>query len=114
MSKLTIHTNNVPRDVIHAWELTPEERAEFDYLSWEAIERGEDSREFVRYKGQLLDLGDFVATAPGPWNYGLPEAFGRWDGYASDTYFSALLIRYARDECGRPDWERVVIGWYCS
>lgn len=38
-----IVTNNVPRDVIDAWKLTREERVEFDYLDWDAIDAGIDT-----------------------------------------------------------------------
>jgi hypothetical protein len=57
-----ITTNNVPRDLIEAHELTEHERAEFDYLNWPAIDRGEDSATFVRYHGVLYDLAEFLRT----------------------------------------------------
>jgi hypothetical protein len=38
MSNLTVKTNNVPRLLIDAYELSEKERAEFDYLDWEAID----------------------------------------------------------------------------
>jgi hypothetical protein len=40
---LTVTTNNHHRPVVDAWELTPSERAQFDYLDWAAIEEGSDS-----------------------------------------------------------------------
>ena len=60
---LKFRTNWHRRPIIDAWELTPAERLEFDYLDWPAIERGEDSASFVRYRGDLHDLGD-VMRAP--------------------------------------------------
>lgn len=36
----TIKTNNVPRELIDAWQLTQAEQAEFDYLDWAAIAEG--------------------------------------------------------------------------
>jgi len=101
MGKLTIHTNNVPRDILYAWDLTDKER-EF----WEVPE--DSDWEFVRYKGKVTPLDDFVTTVPGPWNHGIPEEFQAWDGYASDSFFSGVLVRYV------DDYERVVVGWYCS
>jgi hypothetical protein len=111
---MKVHTNNVPREIIYAHELSAEDRAEFDYLDWEAIERGEDTRDFFRYKGELYDLADFMTTAPGPFNYGLPKEFNDWDGYQSDSFFSGILVRYARDESGNLDADFVVVGWYNS
>ena len=113
-----IRTNNVPRDVIQAYELTPEERAEFDYLDWPAIDDGRDSAEFFRYRGELYDLSQFSRVIPAgsarchPMECDAPE-FSGWDGYQSDSYFSGTLIRWARDN-GRIDCERVIVGLYTS
>jgi hypothetical protein len=116
---IRIRTNNIPRDVINAWELTPAERAEFDYLDWAAIDDGRDSADFFRYRGQLYDLGEFSRIIPPGSELRHPmecaeSAFQGWDGYLSDSYFSSLLVRWARDENGRIDSERVVVGLYTS
>lgn len=103
MSDLTIVTNNVPRDVVDAWELTADERAEFDYLDWDAIEAGEDSASFVRYKGELVDLGEFVV-----WDNPASPTRDNWDGIRSDSFFSGLLVRYVED------FERVIVGRFYS
>ena len=114
-----IRTNNVPRDIINAWELTPAERAEFDYLDWEAIDNGNDSRDFFRYRGQLYDLSEFSRIIPPGSERRHPmecdsRYFIGWDGYLSDSYFSGLLIRWARDERGNIDGERVIVALYTS
>lgn len=116
---IRIRTNNVPRDIINAWELTPAERAEFDYLDWSAIETGNYSREFVRYRGQLYDLSEFSRIIP-PGSARMhpmecdSRSFIGWDGYLSDSYFSGLLIRWERDDHGNIDGERVIVGLYNS
>lgn len=99
MSELTIITNNVPRDVVEAFELSSDERAEFDYLDWAAIDRGEGSAQFVRYKGELIDLAEYSVS------YGIPAD---WQGIRSDTFFSGTLVRYC------DDYERVVMARYYS
>jgi hypothetical protein len=99
MSELTIRTNNVPRDVIDAYELTADERATFDYIDWPAVERGEASASFFRYRGELYDLGDFEV-----WDNPASPTRGQWDGFRSDSFFSGLVVRYV-DGC-----ERVVVG----
>lgn len=94
MSEITVITNNAPRLIVDAYELSASERSEFDYLDWAAIERGEDSASFVRYKGVTYDLsGEFMTTS------GLPEfnPLTRWHGYHSDTFFSGVLVRYCED-----------------
>jgi hypothetical protein len=99
--ELTIITNNVPRDVLDAHELTVRERAEFDYIDWDAIEAGRDSASFVRYKGYTYDLGDVESTRQ-------VAAFRGWDGFVSDSFFSGVLFRYC------DDYEQIVCGRYYS
>lgn len=60
---ITIRTNNVPRPTIDAYELTDNERKEFDYLKWDKIDAGEDSATFFRFKGQLYDLGNSCVSS---------------------------------------------------
>jgi hypothetical protein len=99
---MTIKTNNVPRDVLEAFELSAGERAQFDYLNWPALEAGEDSASFVRFKGELYDLGEFSTTS------GMPEfsPLRAWDGYLSDSYFSGILVRYCEH------FERVIVATF--
>jgi hypothetical protein len=101
---LTIKTNNVPRLVIDAYELTIEERLEFDYLDWNAIETGSDSATFFRYKGQLYDLGEFQTTS------GMPDfsPLRQWDGYLSDSFFSGIVVRFMPES----DWDHVIVGTF--
>ncbi len=96
---MRIITNNVPRDIIYAHELTSAERADFDYLDWPAIDRGDDGHEFFRYRGSLYDLGDFMC-----WNGPAFSPIAQWDGYSSESFFSAIIVRFVNDG------ERVVVG----
>jgi hypothetical protein len=91
---MPIVTNNVPRDLIDASELTEAEREEFDYLNWESIDAGTDSATFFRYRGDLYDLSNFTRTDNTP----------GWDGGYADTFFSAILVRLVNDN------EQVVVG----
>ena len=98
LSQVRVITNNNHRPVIDAWELTPDERAEFDYLDWTAIEAGNDSASFFRYRGDLYDLSEFVQSAP--------LGVNGWDAFRSDSFFSGLVIRY----CQNDDGDSVVVG----
>lgn len=100
----TVKTNNVPRDIIDAYELTEAEQSEFDYLDWDAIKRGEGSASFFRYYGELYDLGEFMADTGILKGSGLPDYLSSWDGYQSDSFFSATVVRYV------DDFERVIVG----
>jgi hypothetical protein len=101
---MKVVTNNVPRDVIDAWRLTREERGEFDHLDWEAIDAGTDTASFIRFKGQLYDLGEFSPDYGITRGSGLPAHLATWDAYMSEHAFSALVIRWM-DDC-----ERVIVG----
>lgn len=106
MADIVIRTNNVPRDFVDAWELSPKERAEFDYIDWQAIEDGRDSATFFRYKGVLYDLGEFHLGRVQMARSG--SQFASWDGYMSDSFFSGLVIRLV------DDGERCIVGRYCA
>lgn len=90
----TIITNNHWRDVVYGFELTESEREEFDYIDFE--DEGATAR-FVRYDGELYDLGD-VLVAP----QDLAEL--GWQGYISYSYFFGLAFRYSED------FEQVMVG----
>lgn len=96
---LEIRTNNIPRDVVYGYELTPDEAAEFDYIDNLDEFSG---HAFMRYKGHTYDLSEFMRVPAG--------MFGdeNWDGYASDSYFSGVLIKFTDDS------ERVVCATYIS
>lgn len=86
---MKITTNNVHRDITEAHELTPSEREQFDYLNWAAIDDGTDSARFVRYKGFLYDLGEFMAN--------VSDEYGEWHGVHTDSAFTGLLLRFVED-----------------
>ena len=100
----TVRTNNVPRDILDASELTQKERAEFDYLDWDALAEGNDSASFFRYRGTVYDLGEFSADYGITRGAGLPEHLSKWDAYMSVHAFCAIVVRYAND------FESVVVG----
>jgi hypothetical protein len=105
MSDLTIITNHHPRDVIEAYELDRAEREDFDYIDWNGVDEGTASATFMRYKGELHDLGEFQAVFPRP---GDPVFEGKWDGIQTDSFFSGVLVRYVEN------FERVIVArYYC-
>jgi hypothetical protein len=94
---ITIRTNNVPRNPVYGYELSEKERKEFDYIDAEHF----DGHSFLRYKGELYDLSDFMRATD------IADLKG-WDGYASDSYFSGIVIKYV------DNFERVIVGTYIS
>jgi len=88
---MKICTNNQPRSILRGYELTESERQEFDYI--EDI----DFADFVRYKGHVYDLGEFMritkVVAPHPQR----EGWENWDGYFANSFFSGILVRIGDD-----------------
>jgi len=96
-------------EIVEAYELTAEERAEYDMLDWAAIEDGSDSASFVRYRGQIYLLSDFSADWGLTRGSGLPPELAGWHGHLSDSFFSGVVIRYRVDE---DDAEVVELGTF--
>lgn len=96
-NNMNIRTNNKPREIIHACQLTEKEIAEFDYLEGERLEFSS----FFRYKGNVYDLGEFMLCPSG-------FQFEGWTGYYSDSAFSGILIKYCND------FDHVIVGQYFS
>lgn len=97
---LTIRTNNVPRFTIDDFDLAPKERAEFDWLDWKAVDAGEASYTFFRFKRRLYLLSEFMRVDT--------DEFKGWDGIHTDSAFSGVLVRL--DGTG----DKVTVGQYFS
>lgn len=96
---MTIKTNHKPRPIIYGFELTPKERADFDYYDSEEL----DHASFFRYKGQVYDLSEFQRITPCD-----DSPVTKWHGIMITSYFSSLLIRLS--DCG----ESVTVGAFYS
>lgn len=86
-----IKCNHIPRHVMYGFELSEKQRAEFDYLN------DIESHEFVQYKGQIYDTGEFLALDRHRNQCYSDEIFADFDGYHADSYFSGVLIKYVED-----------------
>ena len=80
---MEIKTNNQPRNLIYSYELTEKEMQEFDYLTDEEIAE----RDFVRYKGIVYDLEEFIVSSP-----------EEWDGFHPESFFSGILVKYVNSD----------------
>jgi len=90
---MNITTNNKAREILSFFDLTEKEQ--------DSIKDNYDSIKesaFFRYRGDLYDLNDFMCNNQ---NSSLPSD---WDGYCSDSFFSALLVKYL--DCG----EELIVG----
>lgn len=102
---MKVITNHHRREVLDGFQLTSRERSNFEYLDWDAIDAGEDSASFARYRGELYDLAEFEAF------HGFTHsAFRGWDGIKNDTFFSGIIVRIGMDDGG----QYVIVGRYYS
>lgn len=124
VSTITIHTNNHVRPLLQACELKLSELKEFDYLlenpetmTDEELQQAwmDSGANFIRYKGELYDLSEFVRIVPpGSQSVGFEhhdhnDHFNGWHGIRTDSYFSGLLVRLVGDS-----GESVIVGrYYC-
>lgn len=89
-----IKTNNHPRAILGWHDLSKKEQKEFDWMD----EETKDGAEFVRYKGWVYYINDFMRCWPDV------EEMKGWDGYEADSYFSGVLIKFV------DNYERVIMG----
>lgn len=97
MSDLKIITNNHWHNFLYGYELTEEEKKEFDWLSEEEIE----TDTFFRYRGNCYSLSEFMRIPKGMFP-------SNWHGYHSDSFFSGILIEVSEDA------ETYKVGLYLS
>lgn len=79
-----VKTNMIPRDTICGYDLTEQEKKEYDYLGDEL-----GGSVFFRFKGQVYGLCEFERTHPDG-----PLHKGRWFGIASQSAFHAIVISF--------------------
>ncbi len=84
MSELTIITNHNHRCFLYGHEVPEAIMADqFDHL-----DEGEQHDGFIHYRNYWYHVSDFMRIANHP-----DSEFSSWHGYASDSFFSGVLIR---------------------
>jgi hypothetical protein len=99
---VTIKTDGKWKKLLYGYELPKKQRKEFKYLTDEEF----DVRNFAKYHKNYYDINEFMRIPKIQSEDA--EAFGRWDGYTSDTAFSGVLIKLSSDG------ERYKIGMFYS
>lgn len=106
--------------ILHPYDLSREELAEFDYLLEEDTPESEletawadTGASFFRFKGTLYDLGEFVRIVPpgevggGFAHYDHSGSMRSWDGIRTDSYFSGVVVKHIGEG------ELLRVGLYC-
>lgn len=103
---MNIITNNRPRLLLDWNQLTSREQSNFDYLDSDDARIGAS---FFRYRGDVYDMGEFMRIEGAMRSNVQFSGFRDWAAYASDSYFSGVLIRFCRND---PDY--IIVGrYYC-
>jgi len=93
---LKIITDHKWHDFLYVYELTDKEQTEHaDTIN------SDDTLNCFRYRGQVYFLEEFMRLENN-------DELENWHGYASDTFFSGVLIRISEDG------ERYQVGRYYS
>ena len=95
---IKIKTNNVPRAILNWFDLSKKEQKEFDWME----EADKESASFVRYKGWVYSLSEFMRVEN-------DHNLKGWDGYSSNSFFSGILVKFIKD-----DYDHVIVGTYLS
>jgi hypothetical protein len=92
---MKVTTNKVPRPIVLGCELSDKEKTEFDYIKRDDL----CGTSFVRYKGYVYDLDNFMI-------YNQEHNGIVWHGAAGDSYFSGTLLHICEDS------DFVIMGYY--
>ena len=82
MTDVKYITNHHWRNLTYGYELTQAERANFDYIEDEEF----DMHNFLRYRGRVYDVDEFMRTDD-----------PAWDGFLGDSFFSGIAIKLSED-----------------
>jgi hypothetical protein len=94
---ITVKTNRHWRDLVYRQDVPADILAsDFSYQNPEEALDG-----FFCYRGRWYHLDGFMPT-------GNHTYLAEWDGYASDSYFSGIVIKLSRDS------EQIKVGTYFS
>lgn len=112
MENLTVVTNNRPRQLVCFADLSEAERRDLDYIP----EEEHYTPRIFRYRGGVYDVNEFVRIVPRARAGALSFVHAHtveedspllaWDGIQTDSFFSAIVLRYAPDT----DYEEVIVG----
>ena len=101
---LTIKTNNQEHELFHFLDFNESEqqqlKIDYDWMEDDI----ETNFGFFRYQGEIYHLQDFTSLH----GNNSSEEFKGWDGIASDSYFSGVIIKLTEEN------DAVVVGRYFS
>jgi hypothetical protein len=89
-NEITIRSDCKFHHIAYGFELSEKDRKEFDYLDFESEDGDGLNRDFVKHRGEWIDLGDVLRAPEHLQDIG-------WDGFNSDSFFSGVLIKYSKE-----------------
>lgn len=89
----TIKTNHHVYQALHWYEMSPKQQKQVQSAYGGLIDIESDESEFVFYRNYPYFMGDCMRLEHN-------NEFKDYDGYFSDTFFSTILVKFAKDEFG--------------
>lgn len=83
---MNIKTNNHWREFISVYDLTDNEKEEFDYYDADVLE----TMLFIRYKREVYALDCFMCIED-------RDVFMDWTGHLGSLYYAGILIKISQD-----------------
>lgn len=103
---IRVITNHHVRDVLRWDQLTDDER---ESLGYGTETRYVEDRQFIRYRGDVIDVTDHDGLTEGE------LARKGWDAYQSDSFFSGLVFQWFDTEGNLiDDGDGVIVGRYVA
>lgn len=86
IGETSIYGNNHNVPLVHWWDLSEKEQADFDYL-----DNPEDNFTGFRYKGNVYGLDEFMRIDK------YNPFYNKFDGHKADSFFSGILVKFTDD-----------------
>ena len=102
-----VTTNHHPRDLLSGHDLPAGVlQSEFDYAELKEDSDEIHSARFFQYRESWYDVHQFSRIG----EHTVEPHLAYWDGAQTDSAWSGVLFRYARDEFGEMDGDAVIVG----
>lgn len=103
---VTIKSNGRERELLALWQLPAGiAESEFDYVDSDPAGTEFATPRFFQFRGSWYDVNDGFERTNSHGHY------ADWDGIQTQSYFDAVLIRYAREDNGELNVDYVVVGY---
>lgn len=86
---MPVETTGEPVTLLEASEIEEEDRDDFAYMDWDALDAGRDSATFFQYKGRMYD---YATLEDNDAQSGITGGGYIWDKFMPDSYYSGIVV----------------------